>query len=199
MTKCKIQISFISDSMRHFRRFVAESVFLTIQLSQGKRMARKLLAKCQKQPWQQPCNLIVSHEETFRQFVSPSHEQTTSLKWPRLFSWKNKVGKSQNSFGQNTFNFFFFSFFVFSFLNVCLYTTVVPKRYKEIYTLKHHQWVKVRLTQLALLKSNTTHFNIFYHEYKYTRFKTSSKRRLMVFNLLQTGAFWTLCCSPTTW
>lgn len=69
--------------------------FWTIQLLQGNGMARKLLAKCQKQPWQQPCNLIVSHEETFRQFVSPSHEQTASLTWPCLFSWKNKVSKAQ--------------------------------------------------------------------------------------------------------
>lgn len=64
-----------------------------------KTSAHKRWAKCQKQPWQQPCNLIVSHEETFRQFVSPSHEQTDGLKWPRPFSWKNKVGNAQNSFG----------------------------------------------------------------------------------------------------
>lgn len=104
--------------------FFSEST--TILQSQGKRTARKLLAKCQKQPWQQPCNLIVSHEETFRQFVSPSHEQTAGLKWPCLFSWKNKVSIAQNSFGQNTFKCFFF-------LYVCSYTTVVPKHYKEIY------------------------------------------------------------------
>lgn len=124
---------------------------MTIQLSQGKRMARKLLAKCQKQPWQQPCNLIVSHEETFRQFVSPSHEQTAGLKWPRLFSWKNKVSKAQNPYGQNTFKCFFF------FMSVHiprLYLNII-KKYRF---LKHHQWDKVRLTQLALLKSNTTQF-----------------------------------------
>lgn len=130
------------------------SVFVTfwnlknfIHLKEKKRTARKLLAKCQKQPWQQPCNLIVSHEETFRQFVSPSHEQTASRKWPRLFSWKNKVSKAQTSFGQNTFNRCFFS--------ICLFIYhVLPKHYKEIYIFKSPPMWQSQAG--ILLKSNTT-------------------------------------------
>lgn len=119
---------FLGSVMAHSTSVLLHWESVTIQPRQGKRTARKLLAKCQKQPWQQPCNLIVSHEETCRQFVSPSHEQTVGLKWPCLFSWKNKVSKAQNSLGQNTFK-----CFLFFFLYVCSYTTVVPKHYKEIY------------------------------------------------------------------
>lgn len=116
---------------------------MIIQLPQGKMTARKLLAKCQKQPWQQPCNLIVSHEETFRQFVSPSHEQTAGLKWPCLFSWKIKVSKAQNSFGQNTFKCFLFVCFYFMSVHIPrLYLNII----KKYIFLKHHQWDKVRLT-----------------------------------------------------
>lgn len=97
------------------------------------RTARKLLAKCQKQPWQQPCNLIVSHEETCRQFVSPSHEQTASLKWPRLFSWKTKSAKPKIHLGKTHSNVFYF------FMSVHiprLYLNII----KKYIFLKHHQW-----------------------------------------------------------
>lgn len=81
-------------------------VSLLIQQAQLRRMARKHLAKCQKQPWQQPCNLIVSHEETCRQFVSPSHEQTVDLKWPCLFSWKTKSAKPTIHLGKHIQKYF---------------------------------------------------------------------------------------------
>lgn len=146
----------------HWEHFFFKS--MAIQLSEGERMARKLLAKCQKQPWQQPCNLIVSHEETFRQFVSPSHEQTAGLRWPCLFSWKNKVSKAQYSFGQNTFKYFFF----FKSVHIPrLYLNMI-KKYRF---LKHHQWDKFRLTQLALLKSNTTKFSDYFSLWSWTLFE----------------------------
>lgn len=119
-------VSFVTDSIQALRHW--RFLFHNNSTISRKRIARKRLAKCQKQPWQQPCNLIVSHEETFRRFVSPSHEQTASLRWPRLFSWKNKVSKAQSSLGQKHIQHFF--------PYVWSYITVVPKHYKEIYFLK---------------------------------------------------------------
>lgn len=141
----KILIWSLNQQQNSLFSFISDDILFAlkhwlINNLKGKRMARKLLAKCQKQPWQQPCNLIVSHEETFRQFVTPSHEKTPGLKWLHLFSWKNKVSIAQNPFGQNTFKCFFFLFM----------SVHIPRLYlniiKKYIFLEHHQWDNVRLT-----------------------------------------------------
>lgn len=65
-------------------------------------MARKPLAQCQKQPWQQPCNLIVSHVETLGSYFTFSWTDG-GQKQPRLRSWKNKVRRAQRTSGHSTF------------------------------------------------------------------------------------------------